>query len=192
MFKKKEEKKPEAKKTDGRVKVGFTFYPDTNQILITYLQNCDSMLAAKYLCDRIFHQIDVSIKLNEIEEFKDPQKVQEEKEKPKVAKVEEKTEEKKEQTKEEKALEIRKKKIEEMKKKHEENAVKFIAILDRKAKQIVVKNSQNCELSYWVNYISWRVKDQATIREIAQQTTLQLIESVIKDKKKQGIVVPGA
>jgi len=201
MFKKKEEKKVENKK-DPRVKIGFSFYPDTNQILITYLQNCDSLLAARYMCDRIFHQIDVNIKLNETETFEDPAEKHAEKHaeaKAKADKIIEENakekagkEEKKEQTKEEKAQEIRVQKVADMKKKREAAAIKFIAILDREVKQIVVKNSQNCKLPYWVNYMTWRVKEQSTTREIAQATTVQLIESIIKDKKKQNISVPGA
>ena len=185
MFKKKEEKK-----VDYRIKVGFSFYPDSNQILITYLQNCNSLLAAKYICDRVFNQIDVDIKLNETETFENPNETKKKEEKPKEKKSGEMVQEPPPQTKEEKAQEIRQKKVAELQKKREEAAIKFIAILDREATKIVVKNSQNCTLPYWVNYITWRVKDQSTIREIAKATTVQLIESVIKDKKKQIIAVP--
>jgi len=196
MFKKKEENK-----TDCRVKVGFTFYPDTSQILITYLQNCNSLLTAKYLCDRIYHQIDVDIKLNDTETFENlKEKAVEE-----VTKAEQEAKAKREEntgevvkelpppkTKEEKAQEIRIKKLAELKKKREDESIKFIAILDREAKQIVIKNSQNCELPYWINYIAWRVVDQSTVREIAQTTTMELIKSIINNKKKQNIEVPGA
>jgi len=185
MFKKKEEKK-----RDCRVKVGFSFYPDTNQILITYLQNCDSLLTAKYFCDRVFNQIDVDIKLNEIETFEDPAEKKMEEAKKKTE-TEKSKEAKKEQTKEEKAAEVRQQQITDMKITREKAAIKFIAILDREATKIVVKNSQNCTLPYWVNYITWRVKDQSTTREIAQMTTLQLIDAVIKDKKRQNIDITG-
>lgn len=168
-------------KEKNALKVLFSLYPLSNQILLQYVQNVDSQLSGKYIAKRVFLNKNVHLRLNEIEEL------------PKDPKVEEikKAEVKKAETKEEKAEEAKQKQLLEIQEKQEKAAIKFMAILYKETDELVIKNVQNCTLAYWVNYISWRVEDQINTKEIAKTTAVTLIDIIVKQQRKNQIEMPG-